>query len=177
MVEEQQNIEKTERKSKKKRIFLLLLLILLLCIAVAGIFYYLSLTKSGKTGVSSNTTAGKAFAKPKLPPELRDLEKPGIFVSLGDFVVNLADTDVQRFAKVSIIIEVVDENVQSEVNQYLPALRDAVVNLISSKYYSDIRTPEGRERLKIELLKRFNAILPEGGVKAVYFTSFVVQSI
>jgi flagellar FliL protein len=58
----------------------------------------------------------------------------------------------------------------------MPAIKDAIIDLISSKYYKDIRTPEGRERLKIELLKRINAILPDGGVKAIYFTSFVVQA-
>jgi len=178
---EQQTEETQEKGKKKKKIILLVLLwlLILLLLIVAGTTYYY-LFHHGKT--ENNTikevkvVKNKTIEKPKPPPELKELAQPGIFINLGDFIVNLADPDVQRFAKVSITIEVVNEKVQNEVNQYMPAIKDAIVDLISSKYYKDIKTPEGRERLKIEILKRLNALLPDGGVKAVYFTSFVVQT-
>jgi flagellar FliL protein len=113
---------------------------------------------------------------PKPPVDLKKLEKPGIYIDLGTFIVNLADKDVQRYLKVSIVISVLNQKVQQQVQQFLPAIKDAIIDLISSKYYRDIRTPEGRERLKIEILKRINAILPDGGVMAVYFTTFIVQT-
>jgi flagellar FliL protein len=176
--EQQQPVEEGGKGGGKKKLLLLLLIILLLGAAGGGAAYYFLFLKKPKEEKlkSANATANKTEEKPKPPPELEELAKPGIFVNLGDFVINLADTDVQRFVKVSITIEVANEKVQNQVNQYMPALKDAIVDLISSKYYKDIKTPEGRERLKIELLKRLNAILPQGGIKAVYFTSFVVQS-
>ncbi|RTZ68421.1 MAG: flagellar basal body protein FliL, partial [Aquificaceae bacterium] len=139
----------------------------------AAYFFFL---KKSPPEENVNATENATEEKPKPPPELKELSKPGIFISVGDFVVNLADTDVQRFVKVSVTIEVMNEKVQNEVNQMMPAIKDAINDLISSKYYRDVRTPEGRERLKIELLKRLNALLPEGGIKAVYFTQFVVQT-
>jgi len=180
MAEEQKEQEQQEGgKGGKKKLILLLLLLLILGAAGGGAAYYLLVLKKEKKEeqtVSTNGTENKTVQKPKPPPELEELAKPGIFVPIGDFVVNLADTDVQRFVKVSITVEVLNEKIQNEVNQYMPAIKDAIIDLISSKYYKDIRTPEGRERLKIELLKRLNALLPEGGIKAVYFTSFVVQT-
>ena len=176
MAEEQQQTD--SGKGGKKKLILLLLLFLLVIGAAGGgaAYYFLVFKKQQPQQVEGNATANQTVKKPTIPPELSELAKPGIFVPIGDFVVNLADTDVQRFVKVSITIEVVNEEVQNQVNRYMPAIKDAIIDLISSKYYRDIRTPEGRERLKIELLKRLNALLPEGGVKAVYFTSFVVQT-
>jgi len=180
MAEEQKEQEQQEGGKGGKKKFLVLLILLLLLGGVGGgaAYYFLVLKKAAKEEhqASQNATTNKTVEKPKPPPELEELAKPGIFVPVGDFVVNLADTDVQRFVKVSITVEVLNEKVQNEVNQYMPAIKDAIIDLISSKYYKDIRTPEGRERLKIELLKRLNALLPEGGIKAVYFTSFVVQT-
>ncbi len=177
MAEEQQQQE-GGKGGKKKLIFILLLLVLILGAAAGGAAYYFLVFKKQQQQqqVAGNATGNQTVKKPTIPPELSELEKPGIFVPIGDFVVNLADTDVQRFVKVSITVEVVNEEVQNQVNQYMPAIKDAIIDLISSKYYRDIRTPEGRERLKIELLKRLNALLPEGGIKAIYFTSFVVQT-
>jgi len=176
--EQQQPVEEGGKGGGKKKLILLLLLILILGAAGGGAAYYFFFLKKPKEEklASANATGNKTEEKPKPPPELEELAKPGIFVKLGDFVVNLADTDVQRFVKVSITIEVMNQKVQNQVNEYMPALKDAIIDLISSKYYKDIKTPEGRERLKIEILKRLNAILPQGGVKAVYFTSFVVQT-
>lgn len=180
MAEEQKEQEQQQEEGKggKKKLLILLLAVLLLGAAGGGAAYYFLVLKKQEEQEQpgGNATANATVEKPKPPPELEELAKPGIFVPIGDFVVNLADTDVQRFVKVSITIEVVNEQVQNQVNQYMPAIKDAIIDLISSKYYKDIRTPEGRERLKIELLKRLNALLPEGGIKAVYFTSFVVQT-
>jgi flagellar FliL protein len=174
MAEEQQKQpeQEGEKQTGKKKLLIFSLLGLLLISATGGgiAYYYFKIKKESQLG------GNETQKPPPMPAELKQAEQPGIFVNLGSFIVNLADTDVQRYLKVSITLEVVNQQVQREVNNYMPAIKDAIIDLISSKYYKDIRTPEGRERLKIELLKRINAILPDGGVKAIYFTSFVVQA-
>ncbi len=174
MAEEKKETQETQKGGKKKLLLLLFLLIAIL--GGGGAAAYFFFLKKSPPEENVNATENATEEKPKPPPELEELSKPGIFINVGDFVVNLADTDVQRFVKVSVTIEVMNEKVQNEVNQMMPAIKDAINDLISSKYYRDVRTPEGRERLKIELLKRLNALLPEGGIKAVYFTQFVVQT-
>ncbi|HID78954.1 MAG TPA: flagellar basal body-associated FliL family protein [Aquifex aeolicus] len=171
---EEQKKEAAQGGGKKK--LLLLGFPLLLILGGGGAAAYFFLLKKTPPQENVNATENATEEKPKPPPELEELSKPGIFIDVGEFVVNLADTDVQRFVKVSVTLEVMNEKVQNDVNQMMPAIKDAINDLISSKYYRDVRTPEGRERLKIELLKRLNALLPEGGIKAVYFTQFVVQT-
>nr|NAZ23276.1 flagellar basal body protein FliL [Thermocrinis sp.] len=53
---------------------------------------------------------------------------------------------------------------------------DAIIDVISSKTSDFVRTPEGREALRLELIRRLNIILVEGGVRNIYFTEFVVQT-
>ncbi len=175
---EQQTPEEEQRTGGKKKLLILILLIVLIIALIGGgaAFYFMKIKKKKQPPKVVNATNGTVIEQPKLPQELKKLEKPGVFVPLGNFIVNLADSDVQRYVKVSITIEVINQKVQSEVQQYMPAIKDTIINLISSKYYNDIKTPEGREKLKIELLKRINALLPNGGVRAVYFTDFVIQT-
>ncbi|PMP77900.1 MAG: flagellar basal body protein FliL, partial [Sulfurihydrogenibium sp.] len=45
-----------------------------------------------------------------------------------------------------------------------------------TKTSEELKSPEGIERLKEEIIRRTNAILPAGGVKDVYFTEFIIQT-
>jgi flagellar FliL protein len=174
---EQQAPEEQQEGGKKKLIILLLLILLVIALIAGGTaFYFLKFKKKKQPPKVVNATNGTVIKQPQLPQELKKLEKPGIFVPIGNFIVNLADTDVQRYVKVSITIEVINQKVQNEIQQYMPAIKDVIINILSSKYYKDIKTPEGREKLKIEMLKKINSLLPNGGVKAIYFTDFVIQT-
>jgi len=97
-------------------------------------------------------------------------------MDLGVFTVNLADRDTDAYARVSITLELSNEKVRQEVDKRLPIIKDAIIDVISSKTSSFVRTPEGRESLRLELIKRINTILFEGGVRNIYFTEFVVQT-
>ncbi|AAC07676.1 flagellar basal body-associated FliL family protein [Aquifex aeolicus] len=145
---------------KKKLIFLLLLLILLAG-AGAGAYFFLFAKKEEK----------KEEKAPKVaPPEV------GIMYKLDPpFIVNLADPEATVYARISITLEVANQQVLQEVQKKEPVIRDAIIEIISSKTSNEIRTPEGREQLKLEVLKRINTILSEGGVRNVYFTEFVIQ--
>ena len=46
---------------------------------------------------------------------------------------------------------------------------------ISRKTFADIRTPEGKERLREDVIDRINHVLAQDAVKSVYFTEFIVQ--
>lgn len=97
-------------------------------------------------------------------------------MDLGTFTVNLADKDVDAYARISITLELSDQKVRQELEKRLPIIKDAVIDVISSKTSTFVKTPEGRENLRFELIKRINTILIEGGVRNIYFTEFVVQT-
>lgn len=159
MAEEQVKEEVGKSGSKKKLIFILIPVILLLIGGGAGAYFFLTHKKKESTK--------QMVVAPK---------KLGVMYDLGSFLVNLADKNANTYAKVSITLELSNEKVQQEVVKRLPIIKDAVINLLSSKTYDEIRTPEGKEELRLELIKRINAILVTGGVQNIYFTQFIVQS-
>ncbi len=164
--EEKQEQEQGSKGGKKKLIFLILILLL---VAGGGAAYkFLVLDKK-----KAETKEKQAE---KIIEEIKATENVGVMFDLGTFVVNLADPDIERYLKVSIVLELKDQKVQMEAQKRLPEIKDAITTLLLTKRSSEIRTPEGIEFLKEEIAKRVNAILPLGGVKNVYFTEFIIQT-
>ena len=95
---------------------------------------------------------------------------------MGTFIVNLQDRDADRYLKISLVLEVQDEKIKMELEKRLPQIKDAITTLLFTKSSKELKTAEGIEELKEEIIKRINAILPIGGVKNVYFTDFVIQT-
>ncbi|MCI4458182.1 MAG: flagellar basal body-associated FliL family protein [Thermocrinis sp.] len=151
--------EKVEgKKGGKKILFLIPILLLVLAIAGGGAYFFL-------------------FKKPKKEGEEKVSPSPvGVMVDLGVFTVNLADRGTDAYARVAITLELSNEKVKQEVDKRMPIIKDAVIDVISSKTSDFVRTPEGREALRLELIRRLNIILVEGGVRNIYFTEFVVQT-
>jgi len=156
MAEEKEKVE--EKKGERKILFLIPILLLLLAGAGGGVYFFL-------------------FNKPKKEGEERFAPSHvGIMVDLGVFTVNLADKGADAYARVAITLELSNEKVKQEVDKRMPIIKDAIIDVISSKNSDFVRTPEGREALRLELIKRLNIILVEGGVRNIYFTEFVVQT-
>jgi flagellar FliL protein len=130
-------------------------------IAVAGYFGYREFfgTKKAKEEVE----VAKVIAK------------KGIMIPGPSLVVNLADANVPRFLKVSMIFEVDRGITVAEINDKDAIIKDAIIGLLASKTMSDIRGYEGQNLLKEELISRINAILETGNVINIYFTEFIVQ--
>jgi len=166
--EERQAQEGQEKGGGKKKLILLLLLVILLGAGGGLAYKFLVLDKKA-------TESQEKQAK-KIIEEIKATESVGVMFDLGTFVVNLADPDIERYLKVSVVLELKDQQVQQEAQKRLPEIKDAITTLLLTKRSSEIRTPEGIEFLKEEIAKRVNAILPLGGVKNVYFTEFIVQT-
>ncbi len=149
---------------KKKLLLLGLLLLILLLAGGGGAYFFLFAKKEEEE-------------KPEAPkPEIAP-ETVGIMYKLEPaFIVNLADPEVTMYARVSITLEVSSQEVIPEIQKREPIIRDAIIEILSNKTSNELRSPEGREQLKLEIIKRINTILVQGGVRNVYFTEFVVQA-
>jgi flagellar FliL protein len=156
MAEEKEKVE--EKKGGRKILFLIPILLLLLAVAGGGVYFFL-LNKPKKEG------------EEKISPS-----HVGVMVDLGVFTVNLADKGTDAYARVAITLELSNEKVKQEVDKRMPIIKDAIIDVVSSKTSDFVRTPEGREALRLELIRRLNIILVEGGVRNIYFTEFVVQT-
>ena len=134
-----------------------------------------------------------------------DEVQKGIIVDLGDFILNLCDESQKKYLKVNVALEVtkkdtdfpeqvetkggghgghgeaaapVDpmEAIQKEMNQYKPAIRDAIITNLSSKTSTELATAAGKELSKEQITNDINAILGgEREVLRVSFGQFIIQ--
>lgn len=134
-----------------------------------------------------------------------DEVQKGIIVDLGDFILNLCDESQKKYLKVNVALEVtkkdtdfpeqvetkggghgghgeaaapVDpmEAIQKEMNQYKPAIRDAIITNLSSKTSSELATAAGKELAKEQITNDINSILGgEREVIRVSFGQFIIQ--
>ena len=99
---------------------------------------------------------------------------------LESFVVNLADPEESRFLRVGIDLGL--ENPLSaqggkgeESGVPLARTRDTILGVLSSWHSDALLAPDGKQKLKDDLLRALRARVPELGVREVYFTDFLVQ--
>jgi flagellar FliL protein len=99
----------------------------------------------------------------------------GEMLVMEPFVVNLADPKGKRYLKVKIELELESKEAVDKATKVSPKLRDMVIMMLTSLGFEEVMTPEGKIRVRDELLERFNEIMRPDHIKNIYFTEFVVQ--
>jgi flagellar FliL protein len=169
----------------KKMIVIVGVLVLVLALAGGGAWFVLS----KKAAAAADEDAEEvAHVAPKGPPT---------FLPLDNMVVNLADPGGEKVAQIGITLELIDVKAGEKVKVYLPAIRSGILLLISQRTAEELLLIEGKEKLAADILeeslrpfgaahaaggaekkvaakaKKKNA--EEGPVRAVHFSSFIVQ--
>ena len=136
-----------------------------------------------------------------------DVKVEGILLDLGEFILNLADSNARRYLKAGVAMELsktqeeieaaalaasakpsgghghgaaeaVDPNalIVAEMERYKPAIRDAIISVLSSKTSDELSTPTGKEIAKEEILEIVNSVFEgQREVMRVSFGQFVIQ--
>jgi len=146
-------------KKKSKTMFFIILGVALLLLGGGGFFAYTTLL-APKPEVKEDPTARPAM---------------GEIFALEPFVVNLADPTGKRYLKVKVEIEVENLLALEKAAKVAPKLRDSVIFMLTSLSFEEVMTPEGKIRIRDELLERFNQDMRPERVMNIYFTEFVVQ--
>ena len=102
-------------------------------------------------------------------------EDPGPVMELDPFLLNLADRDELRFLKVSIKLELDRPEENTDFQKKVPAIRDALLVLLSSKESQLLRTVNGKRRIREEIMTRVNGVMNRGKISNVFFTDFIIQ--
>ncbi|CRF47642.1 Flagellar biosynthesis protein FliL, partial [Helicobacter heilmannii] len=55
------------------------------------------------------------------------------------------------------------------------AIKDTIIEILSSKSIEEISTLKGKNKLKEEIRNNINSFLIDGYVKNIFFTDFVIQ--
>ncbi len=170
--------EKAENEPPKKAKGGLLLIInfvlLLILLGIGGFIAWkmMSMEQAGAPDTQQDVTQQKV----EMPEaEDEDPDAPPVFLDLADITINLADTDVSRFLRAKIKLELKNEDVRPRVEQHMVEINDMVLTLLSSKTFAEIRTPQGKYDLKEDIVYRINRLVGGKPVKNMYFTDFVSQ--
>jgi flagellar protein FliL len=151
----------------KSRKFLILICAVALVILAGGTsFFVLPAFKGARAAL---------FKKSASTEQKKEVVKGTM--ALEPFLVNLADTDEVRFVKTTFQLGLAEEMKEGEGkgSVAVPAIRDAIISLLSSKRAEQILTSEGKETLRKEIRARVNTISPTLKVLEVYIVDFVVQ--
>ena len=127
--------------------------------------------------IASGAGAGYYFFFSKKDVKATSAQQPVVVTiwPMEAFVINIADTNGERYLKVVIQLEVSDPTVVPELEQLKPRLRDSILDLLTPKTYKELMDLAGKQRLREDIAGRVNNILTKGKVTKVYITDFVVQ--
>ncbi len=127
----------------------------------------------------------------------------GIILDLGEFILNLSDPNSKRYLKVNVAIELSKaphdpdlsaptegghgshgggggpsplEIIQKDMEQFKPAIRDAIISVLSSKTAEELASLSGKELAKEQIKSAVDPIFGgEREVLRVSFGTFIIQ--
>ena len=79
-----------------------------------------------------------------------------------------------RFVKITVALELMDEELKKEVEENLSQLRKEVIDLILTKSPKDVKSTAGKRELRQEITARLNNYLLKDCIKDIYFTELVI---
>lgn len=108
-------------------------------------------------------TKGESFYLPIDPP----------------FIVNFTHLGALRYLQISLEIMYPDRASLDLVDMHMPAIRNALILLLSDQPYEKLSTLEGKQKLRGEMVAAVNEIIfPEtvnGNPGEIFITNFVMQ--
>jgi len=98
--------------------------------------------------------------------------------------VNLADPEEGRFLRATLALGVEGQlptiargdNKPVETSQVsMATIRDSIITVLAQCTSNQLLTPDGKAKLKADLINSLNRDVPELRARDVYFTEFLVQ--
>lgn len=106
---------------------------------------------------------------------LLETPKFGETFTLPKMDLNLGNPLENRYLTIRIAVEFRGgEEQKKEIEKREPQLKDIVINTVNSRTRMELLSPDGKNRLRREILNRFNEVL-ERPVEAIYLTDFLVE--
>lgn len=173
-------------KKSKKLLIIILAVVLLIVLAGGGAAFFL--LKKSDNPDDEEVAEESHKPKEKDKKKKKDPKALPVFIALEPFTVNLLPENGDQYLQVILSAEVEDAHEEGAVKQQMPKIRNNITMLLSSKKPSELMTKEGKEKLSDELKDEINSaiepptrtkkgelIMPDGPVKNVLFTSFIIQ--
>ena len=168
--------------------------LLLVGVLAVVVLMYLGQKKAAAAAAAAPPAAeakeGEAKADAKAEPEAeaksegKDGEKgpprkaalgAGPTVRLADFVIHLRNPEADRYARMSFELEVPADKEKDALTAHQAQIRDAFISYLSDRTVEELRGSTGLGTIKAALMKQVTELAPEGKVRNLYITDFVIQ--
>jgi flagellar FliL protein len=151
----------TPQPKKPKRTVLLIGIVLILGMGIGGAWFFL---RQRAVHAEQRAESGS---------------KVQAVLHLEEFIVNLGDTEGGRYLRVGMELgldhPIGKEKTDKDQVSSNALIRDTILAVLCARKSYDLLSPDGKEKLKEDLVQRLQARIPELGAKEIYFTDFLVQ--
>lgn len=166
MAKEEKTEEQQQEKPKSKMMLIIIIAVLVVLLVGGGVAAFFMMS-----GGDEDAAAQEAAEPQQMPAIYFDFKPP--------FVVNYQWNGRQRFVQVSLSVMTRKGAVVDAIQKHMPLIRNNLLMVFSAQEFEMLRTPEGKEALRQQVLedlqKVLNEEIGEPGVEQVLFTNFVMQ--
>jgi flagellar basal body-associated protein FliL len=92
-----------------------------------------------------------------------------------NFIVQVRATEGDRYAHMTIEVEVAAETDKKAFETRMPRIRDAVIGYLADRSEDELRGSEGLGQVKEALTKKLDEIVPGHRVRGLFVTEFIIQ--
>lgn len=97
-----------------------------------------------------------------------------------EFVINFSDkAGHSKYLKCELSVVTKEPEIEKAVEKHMPAIRNALVLLLSRQVFEDLLPNEGKEKLRADALAAVQAVLQaqvgKPGIDDLYFSNFVMH--
>ena len=123
-----------------------------------------------------------------IPKKVEVKEEIGQLCNMRDFLVNLNDFGGRRYLKVSLTFEVETHGKKAkagkegketplppEIKEKEAILRNYIINILSNRSFDDVRSVEGKNDMRKDIILKCNFVLKNTKILNVYFNDFIIQ--
>lgn len=165
--------DKVPEQFKTKKVMIIaggaFLFVIIFCVALVMIF----------SGEKEQTVAGIQDVGRQESGMPLNAEEQIIFediVELEPFErIHLKTSSTMGLVNLAISLELTDHRYRKQIYTFEDRIRQIVISQVAEMTWLELRNPDGKIRLKYELLRRINSLFPQATVRNIYFTSFIMQ--
>ncbi len=148
------------KRGKKKLLIMIAGVLALVLVLGAGTVVYLKKRAAHAAAEAVNDEDGGSTVGAAAETSSHEAMSPPTYLPLDPFVVNLADREADRYAQVGITLEVESSVAADQMRAYMPAIRNAILMVITRKTSRELLDPMGKEQLADEIARE--AVRPMG---------------
>jgi flagellar FliL protein len=146
-------------KKGKKKLIIIIAVVLLLVLGGGGAAFFMMKKKADAEAEAEAEDGGggghaKAAAHAPAPKaKAHDPGHPPTYIPLDPFIVNLADRESEKYAQIGMTLEVDDPKFAEQMKGYMPAIRNAILLILSHKTSTELLDRDGKDKLAEEVMR------------------------